>query len=54
MLHALFIAISTVGVVFFPICMYGFILYLRNNRDRIGDLAPQVRVAAQFSPRTPP
>ena len=52
MLHALFIAICAVGVVFFSICNYGLILDLRNNKDRIGDLTPQARVDRQFSLRT--
>lgn len=54
MLHALFIAICTVGWVFFSICIYGFALDLRHNRDRIGDLTPRTKVGTQFSPRTPP
>ena len=40
MLHAVFIAICVVAVVFFPICIYGLIVDLRNQKGLIGDLTP--------------
>ena len=43
MLHAVFIAICVVAVVFFPICIYGLIVDLRKQKDFIGDLTPGSR-----------
>lgn len=41
MLHAVFIAICAVAVVFFPICIYGLIVDLRKQKGLIGDLTPE-------------
>jgi len=57
MLHALFIAICAVGVVFFLTCIHGLIADLRKDRSKgiIGDLNPRnplrLGPAARISPR---
>ena len=58
MLHALFIAICAVAVVFFPICIHGLIVDLRKQKQKglIGDLTPeshkhQQAPSPEFHPR---
>lgn len=41
MLHAVFIAICAVAVVFFPLCIYGLIVDLKKQKGLIGDLTPE-------------